>query len=77
MQQSHFSDPTGHVCYTSGPREGQCYEGADGEDWAMTAEEEKLTVEILTPEEGYDSNGHRTDPVNVRLRGTRLLYQLL
>ncbi len=44
---SNNSDPTGHVCYSSGPNKGRCY---DGEAWAVTPDEERATVRILSPD---------------------------
>lgn len=62
----NLTDPSGNeVCFVEGPRAGQCYEGADGEDSAMTREEEKATVTIMT-NEGVDSNGLATSPEDVR-----------
>jgi len=45
----NFTDPTGHECFVGGERDGQCFEGPDGADWAMTAGEEAATVKIMTP----------------------------
>ena len=43
-----YTDPTGHECFISGPRAGQCWQGPDGPDDAATPEEEALTVKIVT-----------------------------
>jgi hypothetical protein len=39
-----FTDPSGNVCYDSGPRAGGCYEGADGEGQVQSRQEEELQV---------------------------------
>ena len=39
-----FTDPTGNVCYDSGPKKGQCYEGADGEGSAQSSQQEAASV---------------------------------
>ncbi len=61
----NFSDPTGHVCYSSGPNKGRCYDGADGEGSALTREEEVATVWISNSET-YDPNGNVAPSTNVR-----------
>ncbi|HEC10541.1 MAG TPA: hypothetical protein ENI86_13420 [Acidimicrobiales bacterium] len=52
-------NPTGHECFISGPRAGQCWQGPDGPDDAAAPQEEALTVKIVTGAE-IIGNHHNT-----------------